>query len=56
MALEESLNVKLVLIPDKEDPDSYVNKVGPTAFQKFIAENKKDLYSFPAGSNAERSR
>ncbi|MBC7721055.1 MAG: DNA primase, partial [Pedobacter sp.] len=28
MALEEGLNVKLVLIPDKEDPDSYVNKVG----------------------------
>ena len=28
LALEEGLNVKLVLIPDKEDPDSYVNKVG----------------------------
>ena len=26
MALEESLNVKLVLIPDNEDPDSYVKK------------------------------
>jgi DNA primase len=26
LALEESLNVKLVLIPDKEDPDSYVKK------------------------------
>jgi DNA primase len=46
MALEESLNVKLVLIPDKEDPDSYVNKVGPTTFQKFIAENKKDFILF----------
>jgi DNA primase len=46
MALEESLNVKLVLIPDKEDPDSYVNKVGPAAFQKFIAENRKDFILF----------
>lgn len=46
MALEESLNVKLVLIPDKEDPDSYVNKVGPTAFQKFISGNKKDFILF----------
>lgn len=46
MALEESLNVKLVLIPDKEDPDSYVNKVGPTAFQQFIADNKKDFILF----------
>lgn len=46
MALEEGLNVKLVLIPDKEDPDSYVNKVGVTAFQKFIADNRKDFVLF----------
>ena len=46
MAVEESLNVKLVLIPDNEDPDSYVNKVGPTAFQAFIAANKKDFILF----------
>jgi DNA primase len=46
LALEESLNVKLVLIPDKEDPDSYVNKVGPTAFRQFIEQNKKDFILF----------
>jgi DNA primase len=46
MALEESLNVKLVLIPDNEDPDSYVNKVGATAFKEFIARNKKDFILF----------
>ncbi len=46
MALEESLNVRLVLIPDNEDPDSYVNKVGTTAFQKFISDNKKDFILF----------
>ena len=46
MALEESLNVKLVLIPDKEDPDSYVNKVGASVFIKFIADNKKDFILF----------
>ncbi len=46
MALEEGLNVKLVLIPDKEDPDSYVKKVGTTAFNKFITENKKDFILF----------
>ncbi len=49
LALEESLNVKLVLIPDKEDPDSYVNKVGPAAFTQFIAENKKDFILFQLG-------
>jgi DNA primase len=46
MALEEGLNVKLVLIPDKEDPDSYVNKVGATAFREFIDKNKKDFIIF----------
>jgi len=46
LALEESLNVKLVLIPDKEDPDSYVNKVGATAFTQFVQRNKKDFILF----------
>lgn len=46
LALEEGLNVKLVLIPDKEDPDSYVNKVGALAFRDFIAKNKKDFILF----------
>ncbi len=46
MALEEGLNVKLVLIPDKEDPDSYVNKLGAAAFRDFIAANKKDFILF----------
>lgn len=46
MALEERLNVKLVLIPDKEDPDSYVRKVGASAFNQFIQHNKKDFILF----------
>ena len=46
LALEESLNVKLVLIPDNEDPDSYVHKVGTAAFIDFIRANKKDFILF----------
>ncbi len=46
LAFEAGLNVKLVLIPDKEDPDSYVNKVGADAFKEFIAANKKDFILF----------
>lgn len=46
MALEEGLNVKLVLIPDNEDPDSYVNKVGTTKFNEFVKNNKKDFIIF----------
>ena len=61
LALEEGLNVKLVLIPDKEDPDSYVNKLGPTAFRQFVEKNKKDFILFQlevalhdAGNDATR--
>jgi len=46
LALEESLNVQLVLIPDKEDPDSYVNKVGALRFREFVNRNKKDFILF----------
>ncbi len=46
LALEESLNVKLVLIPDNEDPDSYVHKVGAAAFTEFVEFAKKDFILF----------
>jgi DNA primase len=46
LAVEEGLRVKLVLIPDGEDPDSYVNKVGADAFRRFIKENRKDVILF----------
>jgi DNA primase len=46
MALEESLNVRVVLIPENEDPDSYVNKIGASAFREFVTANKKDFILF----------
>jgi DNA primase len=46
LALEEGLNVQLVLLPDNEDPDSYVNKYGPSQLNSFIKENKKDFILF----------
>lgn len=46
LALEEGLNVRLVLLPDGHDPDSYVRAVGAAAFQEFIRQNKKDIILF----------
>jgi DNA primase len=46
MAFEEGLQVNLVLIPDQDDPDSYVQKIGPAAFRNFIDSNKKDFILF----------
>jgi DNA primase len=61
MALEEGLNVELVLIPDGEDPDSFVQKIGKDAFNEFIKTNKKDFILFrlevslkEAGDNSQK--
>ncbi len=46
LALEEGLRVQLVLLPDNEDPDSYVHRVGTEAFRQYIQKNKKDIILF----------
>lgn len=46
LALEEGLNVQLVLLPADEDPDSYVRKAGAEGFKRYIRENKKDFILF----------
>src|SRR5690606_15939898 len=43
MLLEEGLNVKVLLFPDGNDPDSYVQKFGSTAFKAYIAEHQQDF-------------
>jgi len=46
LALEEGLNVKLALLPNNDDPDSYINNYGAAAFTEFIAKNRKDFILF----------
>jgi DNA primase len=53
LAFEESLQVKLVLIPGQEDPDSYVKKIGAPAFRDFIASSKKDFILFQLETSLE---
>lgn len=36
LILEEGLNVKAVLLPEQEDPDSYVKKVGAAGFKEYV--------------------
>lgn len=43
LILEEGLNVKVVLFPDGNDPDSYVRQLGSSAFKKYIDDNRKDF-------------
>ena len=46
LALEQDLNVKICLLPDGHDPDSYVQEFGGEAFTKFTTENAKDFILF----------
>ncbi|MBS1737643.1 MAG: DNA primase [Bacteroidetes bacterium] len=46
IALSEGLEVKLVLLPDQEDPDSFIRKNGTTKFREFVEKNKKDFILF----------
>jgi DNA primase len=49
MILKGGMNVRVVLFPDGEDPDSYSRKVGTTEFQKFLTSNAQDFVSFKIG-------
>lgn len=46
LILEEGLNVKVMLFPDGDDPDSYSKKVSTSELIAFIAENTQDFVSF----------
>ena len=46
MALSQSFNVQLVLLPEGEDPDSYVQKSGAARFHEYIKGHKQDVISF----------
>lgn len=43
MLLEEGLNVKVLLFPDGNDPDSYVQTFGSAAFKEYVATNQQDF-------------
>jgi DNA primase len=46
LVLEADMNVKLVMLPDKEDPDSYLTSVGPQNFNDFLDSKAEDFVMF----------
>ncbi|MEM6299598.1 MAG: toprim domain-containing protein, partial [Bacteroidota bacterium] len=48
LVLAEDMNVSAVVLPDGEDPDSYVRKYGGAAFEDFLEREKKDFVRFRA--------
>jgi DNA primase len=46
MALSQSFNVKLVLFPEGDDPDSFIQKSGASKFHDYVKQHKQDVVSF----------
>jgi DNA primase len=49
LVLEEGMNVKVVLFPEGDDPDSFSKKVGGEELQEFIRKESKDFIGFKTG-------
>jgi len=49
LLLEAGLNIKIVLLPEGEDPDSFARKQNASSFQDFIQANETDFVRFKAG-------
>lgn len=46
LILEEGMNVKVVVFPEGDDPDSFVQRVGSKEFKEFIKATEKDFIRF----------
>ena len=52
MILKEGMNVKLVLFPEDDDPDSFVHKHTLAEVEEFIAQNEMDFVQYYRKVNA----
>jgi DNA primase len=48
LILEEGMNVKVVLFPDGEDPDSFSKKTSSTQLEQYIKDHRQDFITFKA--------
>jgi DNA primase len=48
LLLEAGLNIKIVLLPEGEDPDSFAQKQSASSFKEYIAQNETDFVRFKA--------
>ncbi|WP_167604721.1 DNA primase [Maribellus sediminis] len=46
LVLEEGMNVKVLLLPDGKDPDSFAKQKGASAFLEYIKNNETDFIRF----------
>jgi len=48
LILEQGMNVRVVVFPDGEDPDSFAKKNSQTELEEYLEENSKDFIEFKA--------
>ncbi len=56
MILEQGLNVKVLLLPDGEDPDSFSKKVSTDELILYLTDNTQDFINFKATLLQEQAR
>lgn len=56
LVLKGGLNVRVVLLPDGEDPDSFSKKQGSTAFKEYLKAHTQDFISFKIDLYARDAR
>jgi DNA primase len=56
MILSAGLNVKIVIFPQGEDPDSYSHKLSTEDFKSYIDENQNDFITFKANLLLEKTK
>lgn len=56
LLLEEGMNVKLLMFPDNDDPDSFSRKVTVQEFKDYLENNTEDFLKFKAKKLNEESK
>ena len=56
MILKAGLNVKVVLFPEGEDPDSYAHQLSNEDFKSYLDDNQIDFISFKANHLLEKTK
>jgi DNA primase len=56
LVLEEGMNVKVLLLPDGEDPDSFAKKLGGEALKEYIKNNETDFIKFKTSLLLEETK
>lgn len=56
LILEEGMNVRVLLFPDNDDPDSYSRKVSADELKNFIKKNSQDFITYSASKIPEDAK